>query len=61
MDYSIDYSVILFWLIVFSTVFGICGITETIQENRRKRYERFNAKVHRRVSRKVRYGYGARV
>lgn len=65
MEYSIDYLLIAFWLIVFAAVFGICGIAETISENElhsRLRNERRNngrlkRNIHRRLSYEIRRGY----
>lgn len=34
--YTPDYLLMAFWLIVFGTVFAICGIAETLQDRRRK-------------------------
>ena len=52
MEYSIDYLLIAFWLIVFAAVFGICGIIEE-----RKNNERLKRDVHRRLSNEIRRGY----
>ena len=55
MEYSIDYLVLAFWLIIFAIVFGICGIIEERRNNGLTR------KVHGRVPCKVRRRYGSRV
>lgn len=54
MEYSIDYLLIAFWLIVFAAVFGICGIVEERRNN-----GRLKRNVHRRLPYEIRRRYAA--